>query len=395
MADGSVFAGKFVEHKYNGGGTLTAPDGSRYQGKWRDGKRHGPGTQKYSTGQKYQGKWIADSRHGYGELTGPGLNYTGKWSDDVPIGECRRAGCAGLSGLRMLTKAFVCPRGTDGAVKADIVLDEHEVPEEPAAGKGKKKKEKKKPKKGAEEEGPELHDGRTFAPVMAGAELPAMTLQLLAVNPPPTEEEEAKAKAEAEAKEKSEDGGDGGGGKEGDGDGEAVEPAPRPTHVPAEKETGRQFSVTLWFLPPPAEDAEEGTPAPAAEQKVFRVLAPEPEKPVQDEAKDGAVDADGEATGDSKEEDAAEGKEGAGAAEGEGDEAAAAAEAGDGMEDLKTSVIVTAAGAGRAEGLSLPKDLAGGKYFVRFEDTTPELAYGQRTPTTEQPLIVYAVPEDA
>lgn len=361
LADGSVYVGEFAAHKFHGNGKLTQPGGAEYSGNWVMGERDGPATQVYANGDVFEGVFENGKRVGEGKLVASegGLSYEGLWVDDEPV---------------------------YAATKMEVSLDEYEVPEEPAAPKGKKKAKAKKPKKGAVEEGPKLHDGKPFAPVLAGSQLPGISVRVLAPARDAAEgEEEVKGAGDEEDGEAK--GGDGKEGEEkavevegeGEGDGEGGEPPsppqPQPKFEPATTESGRVLRATLWFLPPLPEDAEEGTPAPEAQRVSFEVPAA-----------GGAADAE-----------APEGKgaeDGDGASEGKGEGAGEGEEGAERTEVDEITIDVGSDAVAALDGLLLPATLQGGDYFVRFDDATPSLSIGKPVPPRDQPFLVYARPEE-
>ena len=88
-ANGSIYAGEFLEGAKNGHGHYMSSESYEYIGDWVSGKQTGTAQINYKNGDLYTGKVKDGLRHGHGELfqVSSSRNYKGQWIKDILQGE--------------------------------------------------------------------------------------------------------------------------------------------------------------------------------------------------------------------------------------------------------------------------------------------------------------------
>mmetsp|Transcript_2624 Transcript_2624/g.8770 ORF Transcript_2624/g.8770 Transcript_2624/m.8770 type:complete len:193 (+) Transcript_2624:79-657(+) len=86
-ADGSSYAGEWLDGLWHGKGELRYADGKSFTGEFHEGQRHGRGLLKDLDGCFYEGEYARGKRHGWGRtLYITGHLYEGEWSQDKRAG---------------------------------------------------------------------------------------------------------------------------------------------------------------------------------------------------------------------------------------------------------------------------------------------------------------------
>lgn len=81
-ADGSVYAGNFIDNQRTGLGKTQWPGGSFYEGEYLGGDFHGKGTYTWANGEQYVGDFVHNKRTGSGKYTWTdGAMYIGGYFD--------------------------------------------------------------------------------------------------------------------------------------------------------------------------------------------------------------------------------------------------------------------------------------------------------------------------
>ncbi len=91
-ADGSNYAGNFLNGKFHGQGTYSWADGKKYTGGFKNDTRNGLGTYTWPNGASYKGEWESGKKAGYGIYTFPdGRKSIGIWENGTLSQEMEEA----------------------------------------------------------------------------------------------------------------------------------------------------------------------------------------------------------------------------------------------------------------------------------------------------------------
>jgi hypothetical protein len=93
---GAIYAGEWLDDKFDGQGTYSFRDGKKYTGQFRNNKRNGEGTFTWPDGARYVGGYKDDIRNGRGTFTYPnGTKFVGEYRDDLRNGPGTEYGADG------------------------------------------------------------------------------------------------------------------------------------------------------------------------------------------------------------------------------------------------------------------------------------------------------------
>ena len=104
-ANGEQYVGDFVHNKRTGSGKYTWTDGATYIGGYFDGKCDGFGKYIHSDGEVFEGRYKDGMRHGEGTVTYLDRNSLGSW-DDIKSGKAKRQSLDASKRLSELNELF-------------------------------------------------------------------------------------------------------------------------------------------------------------------------------------------------------------------------------------------------------------------------------------------------
>lgn len=85
-ANGTVYAGEWVNGAMHGHGVMTTGTGDRYEGAWDSNRKHGEGQYTWSNGDRYDGSFSDDMMHGAGYCSWPnGRIVEVEFEDEFPV----------------------------------------------------------------------------------------------------------------------------------------------------------------------------------------------------------------------------------------------------------------------------------------------------------------------
>ena len=93
---GAIYAGEWLDDKFDGQGTYSFRDGKKYTGQFRNNRRNGQGRFTFQDGATYSGGYKDDLRSGNGTFTYPnGVKFVGEYRDDKRNGPGTEYGADG------------------------------------------------------------------------------------------------------------------------------------------------------------------------------------------------------------------------------------------------------------------------------------------------------------